>query len=127
MEPGQVMPQWRDVMDRHRPHRTATVGTLKLPDERGRLFAFRVFAASLPPDPVQASNPVRRGDRFTNRRRRAMVAPRSVDTVIARDELETLRLLEAPQIGARRRGGVCWRISVRRRPWSRRVRSPCGH
>lgn len=65
MEPGFVLALWRDgriVTDRTDSDRA----TLKLPDEReGRLFVFRVFKRMSYALILTTSNPVRRGDRFT--------------------------------------------------------------
>ena len=97
MEPGFVLALWRDgriVTDRTDSDRA----TLKLPDEReGRLFVFRVFkrmsyALILSrPQPGAPRRPVHATVDGVPRARR------SVDTVIARDELESLA---APARGA---------------------------
>ncbi len=65
MDPGTVLALWRDgrvVADRTSADRAA----LKLPDEReGRLFVFRSFKRMSYALVLSTSNPVRRGDRFT--------------------------------------------------------------
>ena len=65
LDPGTVLALWRDgriVTDRTDADRA----TLKLPDERqGRVFVFRSFKRMSYALILTTSNPVRRGDRFT--------------------------------------------------------------
>jgi LysM repeat protein len=65
VEPGHVLALWRSgsvVVDRTDPARPA----MQLPDEReGVLFVFRVFKRMSYALIVKATDPVRRGDRFT--------------------------------------------------------------
>ena len=65
MDPGTVLALWSDgrtVVDRTSGDRAI----LKLPDEReGRLFVFRSFKRMSYALILSSSNPVRRGDRFT--------------------------------------------------------------
>jgi hypothetical protein len=65
VEPGHVLALWRSgsvVVDRTDPARPA----MQLPDEReGTLFVFRVFKRMSYALIVRATDPVRRGDRFT--------------------------------------------------------------
>jgi len=65
MEPGHVLALWRDgktLVDPTDPARAL----MKLPDEReGSLFVFRVFNRMSYALILTASDPVKRGDRFT--------------------------------------------------------------